>query len=249
MTFFAASLLLAGSPARTDPQWKDLLQKANHAYKEGDFEQAVRDYLRLVRSDHENGHLYYNLGNACFRLGQPGEAILNYERARILIPRDADLNYNLGYVRDRTLDVIPEKEGLTSMTFFWLDSLSLHELVLGFAMLNVLFWMVLFLRLFHLTEWTYYLALLALIFWFVTGASLGLKWHRISTDDRAVILEKEVRVLAGPDSRDTLLFKLHEGAIVHYERSEEGWSLIGLPDKKRGWVESGALERVSGDYL
>ena len=78
----------------------------------------------------------------------------------------------------------------------------------------------------------------------MAGASFGLKWHQIETDDRAVILQQEVDILAGPNIRDTVLFKLHEGTIVQQERSEDGWWLIRLPDGKRGWINSEAIEPI-----
>jgi len=70
------------------------------------------------------------------------------------------------------------------------------------------------------------------------------KWYQLKTDDRAVILTEEVDVLAGPDPQDTVLFKLHEGAVAHHERSEDGWRLIHLTNEKRGWIRSLDLERV-----
>ena len=74
-----------------------------------------------------------------------------------------------------------------------------------------------------------------------------MKWARVHDDHRAVILEKEVEVLAGPHEGDTVLFKLHEGAVVEQERAEDGWRLIRLPDKKRGWLPEKVLERVAPD--
>ncbi len=41
----------------------------------------------------------YNLGNSYARAGKPGLAVLNYERAWLLAPDDADINTNLEYVR------------------------------------------------------------------------------------------------------------------------------------------------------
>ena len=41
----------------------------------------------------------YNLANAYARAGQPGLAVLNYERAALLAPDDADINANLDFVR------------------------------------------------------------------------------------------------------------------------------------------------------
>ena len=41
----------------------------------------------------------YNLANSFARAGKPGLAVLNYERAALLAPGDADINANLEYVR------------------------------------------------------------------------------------------------------------------------------------------------------
>jgi len=239
-----AVFLIHDSEARTNG-WEEFFFKANQAYREGRFHEAIRGYDQLIRSGHQGGHLYYNLGNAYFKTEQLGPAILNYERAYLLIPRDADLNFNLSYARDQMRDAILQPQGFFRAAFFWLDSLSMAELFWGFAFLNVLFWGTLFVRLFFRMEWTYYLFLILLIFWLIGGTSFGLKWYQAGSDDRAVVLKQEVSILAGPDVRDTVLFKLHEGTIVHHERSEDGWALVHLPDKKRGWMKSEAVELVS----
>jgi Tetratricopeptide repeat len=41
----------------------------------------------------------YNLGNSYARAGKPGMAILNYERAALLAPNDADIEANLRFVQ------------------------------------------------------------------------------------------------------------------------------------------------------
>jgi tetratricopeptide (TPR) repeat protein len=226
---------------------EELFFSSNQAYRQGRFQEAIDGYGQLIQSGRKEGNLYYNLGNAYFRMDQLGRAILNYERAHLLMPGDADLNFNLSYARDKTRDAVSESQDLVSMTFFWLKDLSLAKLLWGFAILNLLFWTALLIRLFFKFEWTYYASLISLILWIIAGTSFVLKWYELNTDNRAVILEQEVKILAGPDMRDTVLFKLHAGTIVHHERSEDGWSLVSLPDKKRGWVKAGAVEPVIVD--
>jgi tetratricopeptide (TPR) repeat protein len=223
---------------------EELFFSSNQAYRQGRFQEAIDGYDQLIRSGCKEGNLYYNLGNAYFRMGQLGRAILNYERAHLLMPRDADLNFNLSHARDKTQDAVSESQDLVSITFFWLKDLSLIKLMWGFAILNLLFWTALLIRLFFKFEWTYYACLISLILWIIAGTSFGLKCYQLNTDDRAVILEQEVNILAGPDIRDTVLFNLHAGTIVHHEISVDGWSLVSLPDKKRGWVKAGAVEPV-----
>ena len=72
---------------------------AAEAYKAEDYDKAAAAYEEVLRGGKESGALYYNLGNSYFKKGSLGKAILNYERARRLVPRDGDLNFNLEYAR------------------------------------------------------------------------------------------------------------------------------------------------------
>jgi len=243
--FLLLLFFTAGSCHSSDtPSAEEMYFETNRAYKEDRYQEAIDGYLELIGNRYVNGHLYYNLANAYFRAGQLGRAILNYKRAQLLIPRDADLNFNLRYALDQTQDAISADQNFLKQAFFWLDEITLPELMWAFVVLNILFWGILVLRLFVRPEWTYYVFIVLLIFWLVGGVSLGVKWHQLKTDQRAVILAGEVDVLAGPDSNDTVLFKLHEGTTVHRERIEDGWSLIRLSESKRGWLKSSAIETI-----
>jgi tetratricopeptide (TPR) repeat protein len=225
---------------------EDFFFKANQAYREDRFHDAVDGYRHLLENGHGNGHIHYNLGNAYLRLNDLGRAILFYERARLLMPRDADLNFNLRFAHDQIRDVMPVSRSVISQSFFWLDDLTFSELFWSFFVLNVSFFLILLIRLFYRAEWTYYLFFILLIFAMITAAAFGYKWYRLNTDTRAVILNEEVNVRSGPDPYDTVLFKLHEGAIVKQERSEDGWALVHLSREKRGWVPAKDLERILG---
>lgn len=218
--------------------------KANQAYGEGRFKEAISGYHRIIESGQSNGHLYYNLANAYFREKDLGRAILFYERARLFIPRDGDLNFNLRYALDRSRDALAESQDFLGQTFFWLNGLTLEEIMKVFITLNILFWGILVLRLFIKPEWTYYTFLLIFVLWLIGGLSFGAKWYQIETDNRCIVLPAEVAVHAGPQEADTVLFKLHQGAVVNGVRSEDGWTLVRLPDKKRGWMKNAAFERV-----
>jgi tetratricopeptide (TPR) repeat protein len=246
----ALAALCAAAPLwAMAPESEKVLREADRAYREAQYQAAHDGYERLLRTEGATGHLLYNLGNTAFRLNQTGRAILSYERARLLLPRDADLAFNLGHAREQVRDVIPEPESFVGTAFFWLGSLTLAEFFWAFALANVLFWGILAARIFTRAEWIHSLFFLLLAVWLVAGASFGLKWRQTTNDDRAVILQTEVSVFAGPDSRDTVLFKLHEGTIVDLERSEEGWSLIRLSDGRRGWLRAEGAEKIRGPLL
>jgi hypothetical protein len=74
-------------------------EDANHQFKSGDFAGAAAAYEKLLESEGTSASVYYNLGNSYQQLKQYGPAILAYERARLLTPRDPDLLANLALAR------------------------------------------------------------------------------------------------------------------------------------------------------
>jgi len=235
---------LSITQAETGPSFVEQFFEANQAYKNHQFQQAIDGYLHLIENGPENGQVYYNLGNAYFRLGDLGRAVLSYERARLLIPRDGDLAFNLSHARNQTQDASIDLQMSSFSDFIGLGGLNRYETFFGFVLLNVLFFVLLCIRLYKKTEWTYYLSIFLAIIISLGGCALALKWVAWASDNRAVVLSEEVLVQAGPDSRDTVLFKLHAGTLVRVERTENDWTLLQLSEGKRGWAQSYQLERV-----
>ena len=74
--------------------------KANDQFAKGEFKEAIQGYESMVQSKQWSVPLFYNLGNAYFRAGDYGRAILNYERALALDPRHPEAAANLALVRE-----------------------------------------------------------------------------------------------------------------------------------------------------
>src|SRR3954468_8653417 len=79
---------------------EDPFAKANQAYADARYEEAAAGYQELVRSGNWNANLFYDLGNAQYRLGDFGQAILNFERGLALDPRHPEADANLRLARD-----------------------------------------------------------------------------------------------------------------------------------------------------
>jgi tetratricopeptide (TPR) repeat protein len=233
-----------GVRAKNDQSAIEDFFEANRSYKNHQFQAAADGYLKLIESGVENGQIYYNLGNAYYRLGDLGRAILFFERARLLLPRDDDLLFNLSHARNQTVDAISDFRTSALRDFLGLDSINLYETFFAFTILNFSFFLLLGIRLYKKSEWSYYLSIVLAIFIGIGGCALALKWYGYSFDDRAVVLSEEIEVRAGPDPGDTALFKIHEGAIVFYERTEGNWALLHLSEDKRGWADAKQLERI-----
>ena len=137
-----------GVNAKIDQSAQGDFFEANRAYKNDQFQEAVDGCLKLIANGNKNGHIYYNLGNAYYRLGDLGKAILFFERARLLLPREDDLIFNLSHARNQAVDAVGDVQTFSLADFLGLDSLNLYETFLIFSIFNVFFFFILGLRLY-----------------------------------------------------------------------------------------------------
>ena len=73
--------------------------QANEQFKTGDFTAAAASYEKILTAEGPRAEVFYNLGNSYQQLKQYGPAILAYERAVLLTPRDPALLANLALAR------------------------------------------------------------------------------------------------------------------------------------------------------
>ena len=123
--------------------------EANAAYEENDYDRAVLLYGRLVEAGYDSGQLYYNLGNAYLRNGELGRSIASYRRAWLRLPRDEDVRANLEFARQTTQDALaaPGPSAVSRALFFWHYGMSIAELQVAALALNLLFWLLVAIRL------------------------------------------------------------------------------------------------------
>src|SRR5262245_13575477 len=85
-----------------------LFHEASKAYDAGNYSSAIENYRAIVSQGYDSPETFYNLANALFRSGAIGDAIVNYRRAWLLNPRDADVLANMNLAVQRTGAFIPD---------------------------------------------------------------------------------------------------------------------------------------------
>lgn len=240
-------LSLAGSTAPAAAQ-EAFFDEGNRLYQEGDFAGAIALYERILESGVHSGELHYNLGNAWFRQGALGPAILHYERARRLMPRDADLGANLALARSLTVDQVTPLPGflLFRAARWWVDLLSRPALlaVVTLAWLTAMAALIAAVvgRADALRVGSRRVAAAAGALTLAFGISLAARELGVGRSDGAVIMVDEAAVHSAPsDDEALLIFLVHEGTTVRVERQSEAWVEIVLADGRVGWVRSGQL--------
>jgi hypothetical protein len=223
----------------------------NRLYQEGRYREALENYLRIEDEGFESGSLYFNIGNAYFKLGDLGHAILYYERAQRLLPRDEDVLANLQLARSLTADEI------TPLPRFWLlravswwvqlVSTSLLRLIVATAYLAAMLGIATMVlrrgtNIAVAGRWmTACGAALVVIF----GINLLVRELRIGQPEEAVVMVEEVSVRSAPsDDAALTVFAIHEGTKVRVDRRTDEWLEIVLEDGKVGWVRVDVVEVI-----
>ena len=117
--------------------------KANQEFAQGHFKEAISGYEALIRSGQWSANVFYDLGNAYFRTGDFGRAILNYERALALERHHPEATANLQIARDEAhaLEIQPSslerylqfaninQYSVAAATAFWLAIFAMFALI------------------------------------------------------------------------------------------------------------------------
>jgi len=227
-----------------------LFDQANQLYQQEKYQEAISRYQEILQNGYESWQLYYNLGNAYYKTGQIGRAILNYERARKLNPKNEDVQFNLQIANLSVVDkiVMPPQLFITT----WIATVkhlwgieTLTFLMIGFYLLVMILVVVKILtrkvRLHRLLNIVLVPAIILLVFFTTIFA---IRVHEQNTLRYAIVLVNKVDVLSSPEESGTELFSLHEGVKFKVEEQRGEWAKIRLADGKVGWVKKDVFEII-----
>ena len=213
------------------------------------YAKAVMRYERIVKEGGiENGKLYYNIGNAYFRMKDPGRAILNYRRAQRYIPNDPNLHQNLQYARARRVDSIEERQKtrVLKTLFFWHYDLSTRTRSIVFMTAFVLLWCCALARLFVRWPFAGRLRWILLVVSLLAGGSLTAEMMHYRMVRPGVIVAGEVLARKGDSETYEPSFKepLHAGTEFVLVEDRGDWYHIELMDGRRCWTPAASVEMV-----
>jgi tetratricopeptide (TPR) repeat protein len=215
---------------------------ANQLYDAGKFADAAAAYEKV---EPQTANVYFNLGNALFRQEKYGLALLNYERARRLAPRDPDVLANLKFAEQR---------------------LAVNELNTPSSAYRRLARAVIGSR--TTSEWSRYevaalwltilavagavwlprartgMILIAIIAGLATAATASILVVEARTAPMAIVVAGKADARFAPTADATVHFVLPEGAKVSVREDRGAWLLVERADSQQGWAPSDALESI-----
>lgn len=231
-------LVAAAARAEADPEFA----RANLDYSEGRYQEAVEGYQRMVQAGRWSANLFYDLGNAWFRTGDFGQAILNYERALGLDPHHPEATANLQLARDEARALELRRNWIDR----YLDAGTTTQYSIAAALT---FWLAFFLLLssfFSKRRSAGRVALIVLSILVYAGAVLALyaRENGPKGSDLAIVTGKNVEArLATADSAKSVL-ALPAGSEIKILSERGDWIYAALPNDLRGWLPAKTAERV-----
>ena len=224
---------------------------ADKAYQENKYAEAIKMYENILETQGESAVVYYNLGNSYFKEKNMAKAVLNYERALLLNPGDADIRFNLDMARSKTVDQITPATEVFIVT--WINSLTNMQSERGWAKIGIVSFICLLvglaLYIFSKRLFVRKIGFIGAVVLLVVTvcANLFARQQKNELMDRtgAIVMSPTVTVKSTPDKSGTELFVLHEGTKVFVEdNSMKGWKEIRLEDGNKGWIPTEAIEII-----
>lgn len=225
-----------------------IFNQATEAYNNGEYEKAINAYLSILNNNEHSAALYYNLGNAYYKLNEIPESIYYYEKSLLLNPDDQEVKTNLGYAQNMTLDAIetlPQTgfsrlyKGITSkLTFDQWAYASILCMIL-FVILYIAFY---YNRYSTKKRFAFIGSLIAFFLCIVCIVFASIEFSSFNADNPAIIFADEVAVSSEPNETSEDVFTLHSGTKVNVLDSLNNYRKIRLTDGKTGWIPSNDLK-------
>jgi tetratricopeptide (TPR) repeat protein len=225
-------------------------EKGNALYNKSDFAGAANVYEGILNSGYISPELFYNLGNAYFRLSNLPQALLYYEKAAKLDPNDEDTEYNKAFVNNLITDKIEKKPVL--FIWEWLEAFRNMFSSGGWATLIIIFFWLGFASLavyfiIRYTLWRKVSFIAALGFFALTLFSIYFannKYNHENSTDTAIVFSPRIDIRHSPEEEGKIYLTLHEGTKVYIEDEVNGWYKIRLTDGRIGWIKENSVKVI-----
>jgi tetratricopeptide (TPR) repeat protein len=248
--FFITLLGMIQIVSFSQSQLESIFMNANKLFAQDKYEEAIKQYTLINDKGFESAELYYNMGNAYYKIRNYPRAILNYEKALILKPEDDNIQHNLAKVRMLNIDKVEEIPEFIIRRWInkVIDILTSNEwalISLSAFIISLAFFMVYFFAArISLKKIGFYFGFLVTILSVTTFYFSSRSKSMAIKSAGAIIMSPTVTVKSSPQETGTDLFILHEGTKVYIVDKLDTWFEIRLSDGKQGWLQKSNIEAI-----
>lgn len=241
-------VLTAGMAVADDNQL--LLEEANKSYSNDNFEKAIELYQKVIDNGMESAGVYFNLGNAYFKMNNLPSAILYYEKAKKLKPNDEDINTNLEIANSRIVDKIenvPEifyKRWWKILLYtFSVDQWGVISLI-SFSLIFLMLLFFLLTKIYWLKKTSFWLGIIFIIISGTTYLLANQKYKTFTQDHQAIVFTPTLTVKSSPSENGVDLFVIHEGTKVKITDHVGDWYEVKIANGSVGWLKEDDIRKI-----
>lgn len=243
--------IIAFASVITIAQNQTLFDEGNTFYNNGKYFEAIEKYKAILDNGQESAELYFNLGNANYKLNHIAPSVYYYEKALQLDPNNKDIQNNLAFAKNMTIDAIEKvpELGLSKFLRQAVNALNFDVWAILSVAFIVLF--VVFFLMYYFTDYTnkkrfMFIGSLASVFLCVLFLVFAFKKYNIDQKDKpAIVFAQESLVRTDPNLSGSEAFTLHEGTKVQVLDTVNNWKKIKIADGKTGWIVSDDIKLLN----
>ncbi|TPN84058.1 tetratricopeptide repeat protein [Aquimarina algicola] len=228
----------------------EAFQRGNALYNQEKYQEAIDSYMSILDQGKESVSLYYNLGNAHYKLNNVGPSIFYFEKALELKPNDEDVKNNLGFAQKATIDAIDEiPEGFVSRIMNNFTNMFSFDRWAWISVLCVLLFVVLFITYYSAQasskkRFFFVISMVLLLFGLFSILFAFKQYNFVVNNQYAIVFAKETEIKSAPNLRSEEVFMLHEGTKVKVTETVNDWKKIKLADGKIGWIPASDIKEL-----
>ena len=243
-------LLCIGFGLTQAQNYDSLFHKANAAYDNEFYLEAIDSYMQVLDLGYESASLYYNIGNACFKLEDYPSAILYYEKAKRISPNNEDILNNLSVANTKIVDKI---EPVPELFFkkWWRAFYNMFSTdtwagisVGGFMLFFILLAFYLLSRFIRIRKIAFYTGMVIFALTFFTFLVSLQKYKTFHNEKEAIIFIPTITVKSSPNPNSVDLFVIHEGSKVEIKDQVGEWYEIRIANGSVGWLPASSLRKI-----
>jgi tetratricopeptide (TPR) repeat protein len=215
-----------------------LFSSGNDSYNKNQFDVSVIAYENILSQGFYSADLYYNLGNAYYRLEDFANARWSYEMGINIDPRNKDMIHNLMLTKKKIPNTIetPDSQILNLINNF-LTSFTYGDFVL-FSSIMLLLYSICFIIYRLMPSKPIFVSYYVFIVLFFIGTSFSVikfLWER--NNNFGIILNDETKLYSAPFLNENIKISIFfSGNKVKIEQTTDKWIEISSIDGRKGWI-------------
>ncbi|MFK5878184.1 MAG: tetratricopeptide repeat protein [Flavobacteriaceae bacterium] len=229
---------------------EELFSNANKLFQQEKYEAAIDQYKLIEELQLQSDELFFNLGNAYYKLNKVAPAIYYFEKSLKLNPSNADAKINLAFANRMTIDaidVLPKTifQDFSEAVIYKLRYETWAKMAIVFSFFGAIIFLLYHFSYSSRKKLLYFNVSILSIFLLIVSLAFAFKSYDYQVNrTEAIIFKQTTEIKNAPTLNSDTVFKLHEGTKVIVLDEIDDWKKIKLADGKIGWLIADYMKEI-----